>query len=358
MMTCTLFAYSTSPHVSQIYTGFSILAARGRIRLRQRLHNYVHKRLESMRALGPQDLNGLFVFLNDNKLIFYDTSDTSDVRQDALEICDAYFKRSYARTSIPECYSSRVHALGLNYELYGGNLNRYEISRFLFRRQLFKNFPKDLLTRLAELFSVSFLPTIATMCAPPVRNQDARVLFMARAWDPDGESATVSVKEKTERAQINETRARCIELLRRELGPKFYGGFSQTRYAVEKYSHLLLESPLVSGKKVYLSMLRQFPICIATTGLHGSIGWKMGEYVAFSKSIVSERLKCAVPGDFQANKNYLEFETPEMCLQKTMQLVEDVQLRERMMDDNWDYFKAYVMPDNLVWRTLNIAREA
>lgn len=308
-----------------------------------------------MRHMRPQDLNGVFVILNDQKVIFYDTSDAPYLRSDALEVSDVYFKRSYVSASIPDRYKSRVYPLGLNYELYTGQLNRFEISRFMFRKNLFERFPKEFLRRIAELASLSFLPTIQNMCAPPVPDQDPRVLFMARAWDPDGEAAEVSTEERVERVQINETRARCIELLRKELGSMFCGGFAHTKYAAENYSKLLLDSPLTSGKRNYLSLLRQYPICIATTGLHGSIGWKMAEYVAFSKSIVSERLKCLVPGNFRASKNYLEFDTPESCVQETMKLVGSLQLRQQMMEDNWHYYKAYMQADKLIGRTLQVA---
>lgn len=355
MMECTMFAYSSSPHVSQIYTGFSILAANKVIRLTQNLCNYSHEDLGSIKNLGPDGLNGLFVILNKKKIIFYDTSDTPDLRQDVLKVADVYFKRSYMCGSIPDRYKSRVQPLGLNYELYTGTFNRYEISRFMLRKSLLKRFPTEFLKRIAELASLSFLPTMANMCAPPISDQEPRVLFMARAWDPAGESAKISAKERAERIQINETRARCIELLRKELGPRFYGGFSQTKYAVENHSNLLLESPSVSGKKNYLALLRQYPICIATIGLHGSIGWKMAEYVAFSKSIVSEKMKCVVPGNFEAGRNFLEFDTPAGCLQETTKLVENGQLRQQMMANNWAYYNAYVTPDNIVLRTLNIA---
>lgn len=352
-----MFAYSMSPHVSQIYTGFSLLAANGIVRLTQKLCNIPHRGLQTIGQLGPGDLNGLFVVVDDKTIVFYDTSDTPDLRADALEISHAYFKRSYVRSSIPDRDESRVYPLGLNYELYTGKFDRYEMSRFLLRKSLLKRFPIECLKRMAELTSLSFLPTIANMSAAPVRDQNPRVLFMARAWDPLGESAKVSGEEMAERVQINETRARCIELLRKEFGPRFYGGFAQTKYAVENYGNLLLESPLSSGKKNYLALLRQYPICVTTIGLHGSIGWKMAEYVAFSKSIVSERMNCVVPGNFEAGRNYLEFDTPEQCLQQTMKLVENADLRQRMMDENWAYYKAYVKADNLVLRTLNIASQ-
>ncbi|MDP9132708.1 MAG: hypothetical protein M3M98_06180, partial [Nitrospirota bacterium] len=201
-----MYAYSTSPHVSQAYTGFSLLAAKGKIRLTQKLGNYCHRGTKLMRDVGPQDLNGLFVILNDKKILFYDASDTPDLHRDALEISDAYFKRSYVSAAIPDCHKSRVYPLGLNYELYTGTFNRHEIARFVFRKNIFESFPMELMKRLAELVSLSFLPTIVNMCAPPVLNQAPRVLFMARAWDPCGESAGLSVREQAERMQINETR--------------------------------------------------------------------------------------------------------------------------------------------------------
>lgn len=356
-MQCTMFAYSTSPHVSQLYTGFSLLSAEGVIRLKQKFSNYLHPAVESMTNLHPRDLNGLFVILDEAKTIYYDTSDSSHLRRDALEICDVYFKRSYVPSMVPDGYQSRVHPLGLNYEIYTGKLEIHEISRFLLRRAAFDNFPKELVKRCAELASLSFLPTIPHMCAPPVLSQEPRVLFMARAWNPDGEGAGLSAEEREEREQINRTRARCIELLRKELGPRFYGGFARNKYAEQTYKDLVLESPMSSGKKNYLSLLQDYPICIATTGLHGSIGWKLAEYVAFSKSVVSERLKPVVPCGFEAKQNYFEFDSPEECVRQTVQLIEDKPARQMMMENNWTYYNTHLSPDKVVSRTLNIAGE-
>jgi hypothetical protein len=310
-----------------------------------------------MKNLRPGDLNGLFVILDQKKTIYYDTSDSAHLRRDALEICDIYFKRSYTSALIPDGYHSKVYPLGLNYEIYVGKANLHEMSRFLLRKAALDDFPKELLKRCAELTSFSFLPTMAHMCAPPVLTQEPRVLFMARAWDPEGESAALSAREKTERTVINTTRARCIQLLRKELGSRFYGGFAPTRYAVQTYKGLVLKNPISAGKKNYLSLLQDYPICISTTGLHGSIGWKMGEYVAFSKAIVSERLKRVVPCDFESNQNYFEFDTPEECVQQTIKLIEDKPSRQRMMENNWSYYNHYLSPDKLVWRTLDIAAQ-
>lgn len=355
IMKCTIFAYSTSPHVSQLYTGFSVLSMNGEISLTQKLSNYSHRGEELMKNLEPPALNGLFVLLNDEKVLFYDTYDGCNLYNDALEVADVYFKRSYLQSAIPESCKYRVFPLGLNYELYTGKLERHELARVFLRKSVLNKFPNELIKCIAEFSWLSFLPTTMNMYSLPEPNQEPRVLFMARAWDPAGELPGLSAERKEERVRINETRARCIELLRKELGRFFHGGFAQTNYAVENFKELLLESASISGKKQYISLLRQHPICIATTGLHGSIGWKMGEYVAFSKSIVSERLNFLVPGEFSKNRNYLEFDTAERCLQQTMKLVEDRQMRLELMENNWSYYRSYLMPDRLIKRTLDIA---
>ena len=354
-MKCTLYAYSTSPHVSQLYTGFSLLARNGEIELEQKLSNYSHRGKELMKNYEPRALIGAFIILNDNKVLFYDTHDGCNLYNEALEVADVYFKRSYLQSAVPDRYKACVFPLGLNYELYAGKLERYELARFAFRDSVLDRFPREMIKCIARLTSMNFLPTVNKMHSLPKPNQEPNVLFMARAWDPEGEGSELSAELKGERARINEMRARCIKLLRKELKHHFYGGFAQTDYARRNFGDLLLETASVSDKKAYISLLHQYPICIATTGLHGSIGWKMAEYVAFSKSIVSEQLNFSVPGQFEHNRNYLEFDTPEECLQQTMRLVEDKHLRSRLMENNLYYYKTYLIPDRLIMRTLSIA---
>lgn len=355
---CTVYAYSTSPHVSQIYTGLSLLRMNGEISLKQRLVNYCHNGRKMMKHLEPQALNGLFVTLDGGKVIFYDTSDGPSLSDDALEVADAYFKRSYLYEAIPLRNKSRVFPLGFNYEVYGGKFDHHEFSRMFFRKQLVSR-PVELIRCIAQVSSIRFLPTTLNMHALPKPDQEPRVLFMARAWDPNGEVPGLSLplEQKQQRASLNEMRARCIELLRKELGSYFYGGFDHSHYATQNFRSLLLDSSVLSSKKNYISLLHQHPICIATTGLHGSIGWKMGEYVAFSKCIVSEKLNFVVPGDFLKDRNFLEFDTPEICLQKVMELVENKSSRREMMEQNWLYYSMFLRPDKLVANTLLIASE-
>jgi hypothetical protein len=180
---------------------------------------------------------------------------------------------------------------------------------------------------------------------------------MARAWDPADEPDR-EPRQREERFELNEMRARCVILLRKEFGPAFTGGFKHTPYALEHHHEVLLEHAELASKRSYLGLLAAHPICIATTGLHGSIGWKFGEYVAFSKAIVSEKLLYSAPGNLAAGVHYLEFRTPEECVAAAVGLFKDRERRGAMMQANSEYYGRYVRPNRLIARTLETALPA
>ena len=93
-------------------------------------------------------------------------------------------------------------------------------------------------------------------------------------------------------------------------------------------------------------------ICIASTGLHGSIGWKTAEYVAASKAIVSEPLNYKVTGNFIPGENYLEFSGIDECLSALDALSSSPEKLYEMKKKNHEYYKRYLAPVELVKRSL------
>ena len=92
--------------------------------------------------------------------------------------------------------------------------------------------------------------------------------------------------------EINSTRARCVELLRKEVGIAFYGGVAPDDFAQKHYSNAVLSDKRAFAKHNYLKILKEYPICVATKGLWHSIGFKFAEYIARSKvySVRASRL--------------------------------------------------------------------
>ncbi|WP_200389806.1 hypothetical protein [Thiocapsa imhoffii] len=349
-----------SKHTQQIFTGFTILRKQGLIKYSEK-HIKCSENIQTSMPRHVRVFNAhpLTVTLNKRYRLCYDTHDSWEIERKTLDDCDFYFKRScsldmYKSLGL-DC--SKIYPLGLNYRVLPNDIDLSHILRQVDIKDAIEIYSETIYTALAKWTGDSykyFVPTEMNMSQEPVVNGEPKVLFMARTWDPYDD--VKRSKEKIEmRCAVNESRAVCIKSLRKEFGSLFYGGFSHTAYAKAMYPNLLLPNENTSIKRSYIGMLREFPICISTTGLHGSIGWKMGEYVAFSKAIVSERLQYDVPGNFEAGKNYLEFTHPDQCVESVASLIDNTNLRILMMNKNREYYLNYLRPDRIILNTLHLA---
>jgi hypothetical protein len=352
LLSCRLISHSLSPHIQQLYTGFSILHQRGLVEIRQ-----ITKRQRIVYPAKPMHLRNarhahLRVILNGNFRIHYDTHDSWEVDEEFLNQSDIYFKRSYspARLMGNSATRGKVFALGLNYLVCPDGFDQFALRRAV----TLGSVPEKLreFSRLVRFFDhVRFTPRLCKMEMLPDPGTQPRVLFMAGAWDP--EISQAHLPEKTEeRHQINETRAECIRLLRDALGRSFTGGFIRNEFSEERYPDLVLPVGVKSSKREYIQRVREHQICVATTGLHGSIGWKLAEYVALSRAIVSERLHYEVPNGFSEGKHYLVFNSPGECVAKVKSLLENPNKRLTMMIENAQYYQSFLRPDALVLNTL------
>jgi hypothetical protein len=254
----------------------------------------------------------------------------------------------------------KVAPLGLNYEVYGDHFDPHELRRMLafsaYATPRGKEFAAYLM-RIAGLhFGFGMQLPVSDMHAAPRLDASPRLLFIAKAWDP-ASVAGFSPRKAMEREAMNEMRAECISAMRARLGDRFLGGFQHDEFAARRYPRQLLHDGTLSRKRTYLSLVRDSAICVATTGLHGSIGWKLAEYVAFSKAILSEQLLYKVTGDFSEWRNYLSFSNSAECTDRALQLLGDANLRHSLMNNNWAYYNAYLRPDALVGRAVNTALE-
>lgn len=60
-------------------------------------------------------------------------------------------------------------------------------------------------------------------------------------------------------------------------------------------------------------------------------------------------------GEFAPERNYLDFVTPEECLERVETLVRNAGQRYAMMVENLRYYHAFLRPDVLVWNSLKVA---
>jgi hypothetical protein len=349
---CRLVWYASGEHLTQLYTGFLTLHRSGLIRLSQ---TFSKKPFPSSAPQHRQDIGGsqLSLVLDGNLVIHYDCHDAVELNEQRLEDCDFYFKRSYSQAYVDALprHQSKVFPLGLSYRVLPDGVHWRSVQHAFIAGRGLTGRLDALLDALDAGNWVKYNPRVRELEALPEPDLPPKVLFLVTAYDPY-DSPGRSKQKIEQMAGINDTRAKCIRILRRELGPRLFGGFNHNPYTIKAYREFLVQDNEVTRKRNYISLLKSFPICIATTGLHGSIGWKFAEYVALAKAVVSERLNYQVPGDLQAGRNYLEFASPEQCAEQAVRLMEDREQRVRLMFSNAVYYRSYQRPDALVLNSL------
>ena len=342
---CRLICNSASEHLNQLYTGFGELDHQGLIQASfEKGSDYL-----SNSYLKPY----LKVIVNEQFTLLYDNSDSHELIFPDLGDIDFCFKRSFLPSYIESLKDHhKIFPLGFNYEVY----SKYDgASRRAFWSNNFKDFLKAYvrsnywLSKILKVEGSIGTSHIKKFEGKPLVTDEPKVLFMARLWDP-AKVRTTGAKE--EREKINYTRATCIRELRKEFGERFIGGLSDTDLAKKHFPDCVIKSKDITRKSNYLKLMHSASVCIATAGLTGSVGWKMGEYVAGAKAIVSEKNNYAFPGDFAEGKNFLSFETSEECLNQVACLIDNPDKRRQMMEANQTYYQDYLHPPRLVLNSL------
>lgn len=355
---CTVFATSRTDHTVQIYTGLCALRDAGCIRLRQR-----HARAAAICSLGAAPiersrfakvLENLLVDVEGAGLVFFDVRDSGAWFPDVADRVALYAKRSF-RSGAYGGSRGKFVPLGLNYAVVLDHTCAAELARALAQLDgsafALKRVCLSLVRLVPPLGAALGAPTVSRLSAAPAPEVAPRAIFFARTWEPiEADDAGFDL--------LNDTRAACIRALREAFGPRFLGGFSRTPHACRRYPDCVVGAEVSTRRGDYLRRLPAYPICVATTGLYGSIGWKFAEYVALSKAIVSEPLEFELPGPMAPGENYLEFATPDECVSAVARLFGDRDLRARMMARNREYYLEHGAPDAIVARVLHAALAA
>ncbi len=339
-----LLCSSSGEHVSQLYSGFAMLAATGAVEVR----------LRTVRGFDPGGGGTILQAEIAGHRVVYDTFDVSTISPDLLSWATRYYKRSFDPATVAA--SGRqdiIRPLGLNYGVYARGDWRFRRMGWSLRG-LRRNNVRDVVTRLARLSSAGSRFTDTGRATASVRHFEEDpgrpghdVLLLTRTWDPkrvQGDRAEM-------RAQMNHIRVEGIRQLREEFGPRFLGGLSPSPDALRDYPDVIAD-PQVVKKPAYLRAMRSAAVCVTSRGLVDSNGWRLAEYVAASRPIVTEPLVHQVPGKFTAGRNYVEYSDPRSLVEAVRDLVDDDEKRAAMRAANHRYYLDHVRPDALVARTL------
>ena len=343
-------------HVSKLLTGFRMLEDNGLIQI-----TYIENK--NNRYHLP---DGPIVELRiDDKRIAFDAGDRWELchnyGKEYLKQVDCYFARGYStKVDIvtPEIFldNPKVQPLGLCYYVtYPGNP--------IDKRPGIKNQAKRIVKHLTGFYKM-YYPS-AFEYDVDNKTEDLTIIFMTRLWgtkefedllrsDISQEARDYIMYMCEERDKINHQRIEIIRALKNKYNSSFIGGVQNDSVSQALCPDLIVPRE-ETNKKIYMMKMKSSDICIGTMGLHRSIGFKVGEYVAASKAIVTDRLEYIVPGNFEEGKNYLSFQSVDECIHAVDYLYNRPQLVCAMKQANADYYREYVHPEKQLLNALKIA---
>ena len=320
-------------HASKVLTGVCELHRQTRVDLHLRLPEY------------PAPASTALSIDVDGRRAVIDLSDSSRTFSDVyMRNCDIYFKRGYYAPDIPAKFASKVYPYGLNYAC----ASRRSLARVLaFGLRHWRIRRKQLVDLLRNVYRFASLSDPRKFEYPATLPAVPLVHFQARLWHPH----EVYPDDPEE---VNQRRCRLVRVLRKELGNRFAGGLVPTDLALQRYPELITSLPVAQRK--YLAATKAMLVGIYTRGLHHSTAFKMPEYMASSKCVVSEPIRNAAPVPLVEGRNYLRFSTVDQCVEQCVRLLEDRTRSEEMRWQNWKYYEENVRADAHVLRLLSAVR--
>ena len=270
------------------------------------------------------------------KTVFYDLSDgalnfeINECLNFLKENNAILFKRAY-ESKLFDSYPS-IRPYGLNY--YGF----YPFYLKILIRSLHRLDPRYIFSLLGSRFGSEQYWNIKNWTPEKtIKKNSNKILFCTRLWENQDE--------------INDTRIRLIRRLKKDFKSDVISGVKDTPLARKSCKDLILPDQ-VANRKNFINLINCSSVCITSTGLDRSIGWRMGEFVSAGKAILSEPLHFSVPGDFQEGKNYLSFNSVDEAIEKCNYLLSLDDKRHTMEMENLHYYFHYLKPDVLIFNTL------
>lgn len=337
MLALNVYCIEKTAHLSMPVTGLMMLEKQGRVRLSLALDRSNRRKFPYAPLLGVD---------GGGKRLLFDLADgyggeVERAQRRLAAQADLIFRRSLSpaeTAKLPPELRDRMRPLGLHFHVScpGNPIDRIDSWRErredLFQR-VFNGAPRS-------YFTLDKFEREPVFCPRPT------VLFYTRLWHvPEGDELYESVE------RLNRSRVRLVRELRARCGPRFVGGLQFDPREVRRWGGLMAGVGETRRTR-YLRAMGGAHICVGSTGLHDSIGWKTAEYVAASKAVVSERLCFQVPGNFREGVNYLSFTDVEGCLEQVEGLLGDPRRVYEMARANQAYYRAYLRPDRLMANAL------
>ncbi len=149
----------------------------------------------------------------------------------------------------------------------------------------------------------------------------------------------------------------CKEIYGTFDGGFFYIDLAEVQEQFPKYKQYLTEYTDILTKtrismKEYLTRTQKSSFVFNTPSVCGCHGWKLGEYLAMGKAIISTPLNNVMPGDFLNGEHFIEVNSNEEIYAAVKHLHNNPDVIEKLKIKSAQYFNQYLSPTAVARRIL------
>ncbi|WP_029035401.1 glycosyltransferase [Salinimicrobium terrae] len=271
--------------------------------------------------------------------IVIDALDTSTIYDIPLEWCNVYGKVNYNRENLPVKNKEKLVAVGPG----------FGIRIWSFPRTVFMALTNYLKSRVRihdkKYFFTSYWRQYRRLPLQVYQNnakvRDNYVYFMSSLWEKE--------------MQTNSSRASFIEACKDSNEIDFEGGFAP------RSDNKTLGFSSSIGKRVapniYIWKIKKSFVTFNTPAVQGCHGWKLAEFLAMGKAIISTDLNNVLPAPLE-NRKHLHFvtSTKEEIKKALKEISGNEEYRKHLENNSRNYFNQHLDPVKVISKILKYSK--
>ena len=150
----------------------------------------------------------------------------------------------------------------------------------------------------------------------------------------------------------NEYRKRFIECVRNQKELTFEGGFyKKSKIEDPVYQKLQVDKPYTMSE--YLNNVKRSFVVFNTPAVKGCLGWKLGEFLALGKAIITTPITQRLPAEFVDRKHVHFVDGSTSSIEEAIQFIRRNEDYRIYLEENArKYFLDYLLPEKVISRLL------
>lgn len=298
---------------------------------------------ELKRKTEPYSFDQYMAFVIESKSeikkFVIDFGDSRGVKESAYEWCDKYAKINFSETQTDKKFHAKMVSIPPSFGIRVWSLfetGYYFVSNYVKCIQSSSNLV-SFKRSFGDYGSQHLRPKIEEYTTDKIKNKDKTYVFLiASLWlDPNCIDAT------------NLQRKIFVETCK-SLNLNFEGGFFSNSYHPhnEEFKEIIFTKRY--SYKSYVEKTKKSAFVFNTPAVHFCHGWKLGEYLAMGKAIISTTLSNNLPEDLVPGENIHFISNSKELKDAILKMVSDDSYRKKLENGAKEYYSKFASPKAVI----------